>query len=344
MKLAEFDYELPAELIAQKPLSARDASRLLHLEPDGSMHHLGFDALSKLLQPDDLLILNDTKVFPARLVGARSTGGSVELLLLEKLEDDTWSVLGKPARKLRPGTELTFGDGRLGAEVVTRAPLSVRFHHEGEWDDIVDSLGRTPLPPYIEPMSDEAEARLRYQTVYARDRGSVAAPTAGLHFTEAMFTALESRRIRVAKITLHVGHATFAPVRSDEISEHRMGIERFEVPPATVEAMRQSRSVIAVGTTTVRALESAARLDFAPGWHESDLFITPGFEFRVVGGLVTNFHLPKSTLLMLVSALGGVDQVRAAYLEAVEQEYRFYSFGDAMLIYPARHGASRRRC
>jgi S-adenosylmethionine:tRNA ribosyltransferase-isomerase len=339
LKLAEFDYELPAELIAQRPLPARDASRLLHLEPDGSTHHLGFEDLSGILQPDDLLVLNDTKVFPARLVGARATGGAVELLLLEKLDDGSWRVLGKPARKLRPASVLTFGGGLLEAEVVEQSPLRVRFAHAGEWDDIVDSLGKTPLPPYIEPMDDESQARLRYQTVYARARGSVAAPTAGLHFTEAVLDALSRRGVRVANLTLHVGHATFAPVRSETISEHSMGIERFEVPPATVEAIRQSRRVVAVGTTTVRALESAARLDFAAGWHESDLFITPGFEFRVVGGLVTNFHLPKSTLLMLVSALGGVDAVRAAYREAVKQKYRFYSFGDAMLVYPGRHGA-----
>lgn len=339
LKLAEFDYELPAELIAQKPLSSRDASRLLHLDPDGSIHHLGFDALARVLQPNDLLVLNDTKVFPARLVGNRETGGAVELLLLEPLDDDRWHVLGKPARKLRPGSVVTFGEGRLVAEVLELQPLTVRFAYEGAWNDLIDRLGRTPLPPYIEPMDDESEARRRYQTVYARERGSVAAPTAGLHFTDAVFGALEGRGVRVAKITLHVGHATFAPVRAELISDHRMGVERFEVPPVTVDAIRQSRRVIAVGTTTVRALESAARLDFAPGWHESDLFITPGFEFRLVGGLVTNFHLPKSTLLMLVSALGGLGAVRAAYLEAVKQRYRFYSFGDAMLLYPARHGA-----
>lgn len=339
MKLSEFDYELPEELVAQEPLPNREASRLLHLEPDGSIHHRRFEAVVDLLQPGDVLVLNDTRVFPARLVGVRETGGSVELLLLEKRDDETWHVLGKPARKLRRGSVLTFGEGQLEAHVVGETPLTVRFDFEGDWDELLDRLGRTPLPPYIRPMADEVRARERYQTVYARHRGSVAAPTAGLHFTDTVLDRLNRRGVRIAKLTLHVGYATFAPVRYEDLSEHRMGIERFELPRETVDAIRQSRSVVAVGTTTVRALESAARVDFAPGWHETDLFITPGFEFRVVGGLVTNFHLPRSTLLMLVSALGGVDEVRAAYREAVRERYRFYSFGDAMLLYPARYGA-----
>ena len=332
MKLSEFDYELPGELIAQEPLSVRDQSRLLHLGLDGAVHHRRFDALPDLLEPGDLLVLNDTKVFPARLLGNRATGGAVELLLLEDLGDDTWRVLGKPARKLRLGAELTFSEGKLKGEVVDQKTLSVRFDYDGDWDEVVDTLGRTPLPPYIRPTEDELETRERYQTVYAKTRGSIAAPTAGLHFTDAIFDALRRRGVGVATITLHVGYATFEPVRTEDVSEHRMGIERFEVPRETVERIRSSRRVFAVGTTTVRALESAARIDFAPGWHASELFITPGFEFCVVGGLVTNFHLPKTTLLMLVAALGGVENVRAAYREAVEQKYRFYSFGDAMLI------------
>ena len=340
MKLSEFDYELPSGLIAQEPLSVRDRSRLLCIGKsggksgglDGAIDHRRFDALPDLLQPGDLLVLNETKVFPARLLGNRATGGAVELLLLESLGDDTWRVLGKPARKLRVGAELTFGEGRLKGEVVDQETLSVRFDYDGDWDDVVDTLGRTPLPPYIRPTDDELETRERYQTVYAKNRGSIAAPTAGLHFTDAIFEALKRRGVGVATITLHVGYATFEPVRTEEVFEHRMGIERFEVPRETVELIRSSRRVVAVGTTSVRALESAARIDFAPGWHASDLFITPGFDFRVVRGLVTNFHLPKSTLLMLVSALAGVENVRAAYREAVEQKYRFYSFGDAMLI------------
>ena len=336
MKLSAFDYELPGELIAQEPLSVRDQSRLLCIGKGGGLagatHHRCFDALPDLLEPGDLLVLNDTKVFPARLLGNRATGGAVELLLLENLDDDTWRVLGKPTKKLRVGAELTFGEGKLKGEVVDQKTLSVRFDYDGDWDEVVDTLGRTPLPPYIRPTDDELETRERYQTVYAATRGSIAAPTAGLHFTDAVFDALKRRGVGVATITLHVGYATFEPVRTEEVSEHRMGIERFEVPRETLERIRSSRTVVAVGTTTVRALESAARLDFAPGWHASDLFIIPGFDFRVVGGLVTNFHLPKSTLLMLVSALGGVENVRAAYREAVEQKYRFYGYGDAMLI------------
>ena len=336
MKLSAFDYELPGELIAQEPLSVRDQSRLLCIGKGGGLaraiHHRRFDALPDLLEPGDLLVLNDTKVFPARLLGNRASGGAVELLLLENLDDDTWRVLGKPTKKLRVGAELTFGEGKLKGEVVDQKTLSVRFDYDGDWDEVVDTLGRTPLPPYIRPTDDELETRERYQTVYAATRGSIAAPTAGLHFTDALFDALKRCGVGVATITLHVGYATFEPVRTEEVSEHRMGIERFEVPRETLERIRSSRTVVAVGTTTVRALESAARIDFAPGWHASDLFIIPGFDFRVVGGLVTNFHLPKSTLLMLVSALGGVENVRAAYREAVEQKYRFYSYGDAMLI------------
>ena len=331
MKLSQFDYELPAELIAQEPLSARDQSRLLHLKADGTIDHRRFDALAELLRPGDLLVLNDTKVFPARLLGTRPTGGAVELLLVDNLGDDTWRVLGKPARKLRQGTRVSFGDA-LEAEVVDQEALTVRFDYDGDWDTVVDTLGRTPLPPYIRPSEDESVTRERYQTVYAKARGSIAAPTAGLHFTGAVFDALNQRGIETATITLHVGYATFEPVRTDDVSEHRMGVEHFEVPTETVERIQASERVVAVGTTTVRALESAARVDFAPGWHTSDLFITPGFEFRVVGGMVTNFHLPKSTLLMLVCALGGVENVLAAYREAVERKYRFYSFGDAMLV------------
>lgn len=330
--MSEFDFELPDELIAQDPMPVRDQSRLLHLGRTGAIQHRRFDALAELLEPGDLLVMNDTKVFPARLLGTRPHGGVVELLLLEDLGADTWRVLGKPAKKLRVGTELTFAD-TLAAEVVDGDGLTVRFDYDGSWDDVLDGLGRTPLPPYIRSSDDEQATRARYQTIYAKRRGSIAAPTAGLHFTEAVLDALTRRGVEIATLTLHVGYATFEPVRSDDVSEHRMGVEHFEVPSETVERVRASDTVIAVGTTTVRALESAARVDFAPGWHASDLFITPGFEFRVVDGMVTNFHLPRSTLLMLVSAVGGVDNVRAAYREAVEQRYRFYSYGDAMLIY-----------
>ena len=334
MKLSLFDYELPDELIAQEPLRQRDQSRLLHLGCDGAIEHRRFDELPELLEPGDVLVVNDTKVFPARLLGKRPTGGAVELLLVENLGEDRWRVLGKPAKKLRVGTTVSFGDGVLAAEVIDQDVLTVRFDYDGDWDSVVDGLGTTPLPPYIQPTRDEGATRERYQTVYAKARGSIAAPTAGLHFTDAIFDALRRRGIDIATVTLHVGYATFEPVRTEDVVAHRMGVEHFDVPVATSELIRSGRRVVAVGTTTVRALESAARLDFAPGWHASDLFITPGFEFQVVRGLVTNFHLPKSTLLMLVCALGGTDNVLAAYREAVEREYRFYSFGDAMLLYP----------
>ena len=335
MRLSKLDYELPPELIAQKPLVDRDASRLLHVAPGGTVHHRRFTELPEILSPGDLLVVNDSKVFPARLLGRRASGGRVELLLLEELGGARWRVLAKPARRLAAGARLVFGEA-LEAEVESVDPWVVHFDFEGDWDSMLDELGRTPLPPYIQASEDELHSRERYQTVYAEERGSIAAPTAGLHFTDATFGALERRGVRVARLTLHVGYATFEPIRTEAVESHRMGIERYHVPAETAELIASSRAVVAVGTTTVRALESASRLDFAPGWHETDLFITPGFEFRVVDGLLTNFHLPKSSLLLLVSALGGVEIVRRAYAQAVKERYRFYSFGDCMLLYPAR--------
>ena len=337
--LSDFDYVLPRELIAQTPAAERDRSRLLHLSPDGSVRHHTFRDLPELLNPGDLLVLNDTRVFPARLEGARAGGGRSELLLLERLDSDRWRVLAKPARRLRKGARLSFGGGRLEAEVLEvedGGKRIVGFRFEGDWDALLEELGTTPLPPYIEGDEDERTTRLRYQTIYARPSGSIAAPTAGLHFTEAMFEALRTRGVEVAFVTLHVGHATFQPIREEDIEAHRMGVERYVVPEETKEKMRVlERRVVAVGTTTVRALESAALAGFPPGWQETDLFITPGFQFRVVSGLLTNFHLPKSSLLILVSAFGGRERVLGAYREAVGERYRFYSFGDAMLLYSA---------
>ena len=338
--LSDFDYELPQDLIAQAPAVERDRSRLLHLSPDGTIGHHTFRDLPGLLQPGDLLVLNDTRVFPARLEGVRAGGGRSELLLLERLDSERWRVLAKPARKLRKGARLSFGGGRLEAEVLEgedEGKRIVGFRFEGDWDALLEELGTTPLPPYIEISKDEPATRLRYQTVYARPTGSIAAPTAGLHFTDAMFEALRTRGVDVAFVTLHVGHATFQPIREEEIEAHRMGVERYLVPEETKEKIGVAgRRVVAVGTTTVRALESAALADFPHGWQETDLFITPGFEFRVVSGLLTNFHLPKSSLLILVSAFGGRERVLEAYRVAVKERYRFYSFGDAMLLYPAR--------
>jgi len=338
-RLSDFDYELPRELIAQTPATERDRSRLLHLSPDGTIGHHTFRDLPGLLKPGDLLVLNDTRVFPARLEGVRAGGGRSELLLLERLDFDRWRVLGKPGRKLRKGERLSFRGGTLEAEVLEveeDGKRIVRFFFEGDWDTLVEDLGTTPLPPYIESSEDERKTRARYQTIYARPSGSIAAPTAGLHFTEATFEALRERGVDVAFVTLHVGHATFQPIREEEIEAHRMGIERYVIPEETKEKIRAAGRIVAVGTTTVRALESAALGGFPPGWQETDSFITPGFQFRVVSGLLTNFHLPRSSLLILVSAFGGRERVLGAYREAVRERYRFYSFGDAMLLYPIR--------
>lgn len=348
--LSEFDYELPPELIAQEPVLERDRSRLLHLSPDGDIRHRVFHELPSLLEPGDLLVLNDTRVVPARLVGRRAgRGGTTELLLLEDLGGGRWRVLAKPARKTRTGDRIAFGDGRLEAEVLDiehEGRRVVRFDYDGSWESLLDEIGTTPLPPYIESRQREEDRRARYQTVYARPRGSIAAPTAGLHFTETVLETLEERGVGVAFLTLHVGYATFAPIRGETIEEHVMGTERYLVPEETRRRIRATREggrrVVAVGTTTVRALESAAREGPWTEFRETSLFITPGFEFRWVSGLLTNFHLPRSTLLLLVSALGGKENVLGAYREAVRERYRFYSFGDAMLLYPALHGAAVR--
>jgi S-adenosylmethionine:tRNA ribosyltransferase-isomerase len=353
-RLSEFDYELPRELIAHEPSLERDGSRLLRLSPDGGHHHGSFRDLPSLLKPGDVLVLNDTRVVPARLLGRRrgprarglEEGGVAELLVLGELGGGRFRVLARPARKIRVGDRIDFGNGRLEAEVLETEPEGrriVRFAFEGRFESLLDELGTTPLPPYIETAQDEAALRTRYQTVYARPKGSVAAPTAGLHFTEAVLRELDERGVSTAFLTLHVGYATFAPVRGDVIEEHVMGTERYLVPGETRERIRAAREagkrVVAVGTTTVRALESAARDEPSSDFRETPLFITPGFEFRWVSGLLTNFHLPRTTLLLLVSALGGTENVLAAYREAVKERYRFYSFGDAMLLYPARHGA-----
>ena len=358
MNVADFDFDLNNDLIAQQPSAERGASRLLTLErATGRVSHRQFSELPSLLRPGDLLVVNDTRVFPARLIGTRLPGGgAAECFLVrpappvhgsfsEGGEPDTWIALVHPGQRLREGSRMRFhGGGRtLHAEVMGRhfhGRRTVRLWTEdgASVRDTIEAIGHVPLPPYIK-RADAPMDRERYQTVYARERGSIAAPTAGLHFTPDLLAALAARRIERATVTLHVGYGTFQPVRVERVEDHQVESEHFEVPPETTAAVtrakRDGRRVVAVGTTTTRALESLAMRsdgDFTGGRGETSLFIYPGFEFKVVSGLITNFHLPKSSLLMLVAAFAGRERVLAAYREAVAHRYRFYSYGDAMLI------------
>ncbi len=360
MLLSEFDYQLPAELIAQRPLAERGTSRMLAVDC-GSMSFADrtFRELPQILQPGDLLVFNNTKVFPARLLGRRRgvgaqpvspqnpaarehLSGEVELMLTRHLGGDDWEGLVHPGRKIRNGEILIFGDNELQAEVVGRGDfgiLQVRLSaRAGNVDDAIDRLGHVPLPPYIR-RPDESADRETYQTIYAKSRGAVAAPTAGLHFTERVLGELRSRGVETCEVTLHVGLGTFQPVRSEIVENHKMEGERYEILDAAANAINaalgERRRVVAVGTTSVRTLEFVAQENagkIVAGRGESNLFITPGFKFQVIGGLLTNFHLPKSTLLMLVSAFAGMDLTRRAYEHAVKERYRFYSYGDCMLI------------
>ncbi|TMA45964.1 MAG: tRNA preQ1(34) S-adenosylmethionine ribosyltransferase-isomerase QueA [Deltaproteobacteria bacterium] len=330
--VAEFDYELPEELIAQAPLPERDASRLLFLpRTEGALQHRAVRELPGLLRPGDVLVVNDARVIPARLHGHKEgSGGKVELLLVEPLAEGEWLALGQASKPLREGMRVdvlgtSIGIARVlgGGELVVRLPL----HGDALWD-FLDRCGELPLPPYIRHAPGPTD-RERYQTVFARERGAVAAPTAGLHFTPALVEALRSRRIVVAPITLQVGPGTFLPVRSARVEDHRMHRERYFVPEETARALQGAGRVIAVGTTALRTLEACGG---RPGPGATDLFITPGYEFRMVDGLFTNFHLPKSTLFMLVAAFAGLDRIKSAYREAIAARYRFFSYGDAMLI------------
>ncbi|MGE0393256.1 MAG: tRNA preQ1(34) S-adenosylmethionine ribosyltransferase-isomerase QueA [Vicinamibacterales bacterium] len=346
MNVADFDFDLPDELIAQDPPAERGGSRLLVVpKDDAPFTDARFADLPALLDPGDLLVVNDTRVYPARLLGHRvPSGGAVECLLLESTGADTWLALVHPGQKLKPGAHVRF---ESGTTVIEGEILDHHFHGRrtvrlwrpdgGSVDEAVDAIGHIPLPPYIQ-RDDAASDRDRYQTVYARARGSIAAPTAGLHFTPAILSALNARGVQMVTVTLHVGYGTFKPVRVDRVEDHAVDPEPFEVTEETAaviaEARRQGRRVIAVGTTTTRVLES---LDVdgdrvRPGRGRTDLFIHPGHRFRVVQGLITNFHLPKSSLLMLVSAFASRERILAAYGEAVRRRYRFYSYGDAMLI------------
>lgn len=340
LKVSDFYYDLPKELIAQDPLSDRSASRLLVLhQKSGEITHRSFCDIKEYLRPGDCLVLNNTKVIPARLIGRKDkTDAQVEVLLLKRLSEDTWETLVRPGKKLREGAKVTFGEGLLQGEILCVQPdgnRQVRFSYEGIFEEVLDRLGEMPLPPYI---THKLQDRDRYQTVYAKQEGSAAAPTAGLHFTRELLDDITNMGVRIAEITLHVGLGTFRPVKAQRIEDHHMHTEYYEIDQAAADIINHTKAgghrVIAVGTTSTRTLESAADekglLKESRGW--TDIFIYPGYTFRVIDGLITNFHLPESTLIMLVSAFAGKENVLRAYEEAIRERYRFFSFGDAMLI------------
>ncbi len=341
MDVQQFDFELPEKLIAQHPLEDRTASRLLVLHKQtGQIEHKKFTDLIHYLQPGDTLVLNDSRVLPARLIGVKEdTGAKIEVLLLKSLGEDRWETLVKPGKRVKPGTVIQFGDGLLRCVCEDTTEVGgrvVKFEYDGIFYEVLEQLGSMPLPPYIHEQLEDKE---RYQTVYARERGSAAAPTAGLHFTREYLNRLEEKGVRLCFVTLHVGLGTFRPVSSESIEEHVMHSEYYELSQETADqiqlAKKEGRRVIAVGTTSCRVLETVGRMHQGElvaqsGW--TDIFIYPGYQFAVIDGLVTNFHLPKSTLVMLVSALAGRENVLNAYREAIQEEYRFFSFGDAMLI------------
>ena len=339
MRKSDFYFDLPEELIAQTPLERRDSSRLLHLDKTtGELEHRHFYDLLDYLREGDCMVFNDSRVLPARLIGARPTGGSVELVLLRDLGEGRWECLSRPGRKTRPGTEILFGNGELKATVESVAEGGnriVRFDYEGIFLEVLERLGKMPLPPYIKEELQDSE---RYQTVYSREIGSAAAPTAGLHFTKELMEKIAAKGVKLCYVTLHVGLGTFRPVKAEEIEDHEMHSEFCIIPEETARIVSETKKkggrVIAVGTTSCRTLESFAREDGSlpatSGW--TNIFIYPGYTFKCVDALVTNFHLPESTLIMLVSALAGREHVLHAYEEAVKERYRFFSFGDAMFI------------
>ena len=340
MKRQDFYFDLPEELIAQDPLEDRSSSRLLVLDKEtGETSHHIFKEIVDYLNPGDCLVINDTKVIPARLIGAREgTGAKIEVLLLKRKENNVWETLVKPGKKARPGTRIVFGEGLLVGEVidvVEEGNRLIKFEYEGIFEEILDQLGQMPLPPYI---THQLEDKNRYQTVYAKHTGSAAAPTAGLHFTPELLKQIEEKGIDIARVTLHVGLGTFRPVKVDDILEHHMHSEFYHIDAEAAEKINRAKDnggrVICVGTTSCRTVESAAdesgRLRECSGWTE--IFIYPGYKFKILDALITNFHLPESTLIMLVSALAGREHVLHAYQEAIEQKYRFFSFGDAMMI------------
>ena len=340
MRKEDFYFDLPEELIAQDPLEDRSSSRLLVLDKEtGKVEHHVFREIIDYLQEGDCLVINDTKVIPARLIGSKiGTDAKIEVLLLKRKENDVWETLVKPGKKAKVGTRISFGDGLLVGEVVDiveEGNRLIHFEYEGIFEEILDQLGQMPLPPYI---THQLEDKNRYQTVYAKHSGSAAAPTAGLHFTPELLKEIEEKGVQIARVTLHVGLGTFRPVKVDNILEHHMHSEFYQIDEEAAEKINRAKEsghrVICVGTTSCRTIESAAdkngKLHATNGWTE--IFIYPGYEFKVLDCLITNFHLPESTLVMLVSALAGREQVLSAYEEAVKEKYRFFSFGDAMLI------------
>ncbi len=339
MRVSDYEYDLPPESIARYPAQRRDRSRLLVLDrATGERQHRMFRDLADILRPGDFIALNDTRVIPARIFGAAPTGGQVELLLLERVRENLWRAIGRPGRRLRPGCEASFADGRLRVTVRGVEDEGIRLvelDHEGELFALLEEIGEPPLPPYID-RDVEASDKERYQTVYAREPGAVAAPTAGLHFTEELFDELRERGVQTGCVTLHVGLGTFRPVRVDNVEDHEMHSEYYHVSEEFARrANEREGRLVAVGTTVTRTLESVADEGgtIHPGSGDTDLFIYPGYDFRAVEALITNFHLPRSTLLMMVSAfLGGREKLLAAYREALDEGYRFYSYGDAMLI------------
>ena len=339
MKTHDFWYHLPEELIAQTPLEQRDSSRLLRLNKEtGEVSHHHFFEVIEFLRPGDCLVMNDSRVLPARLLGHRPTGGAVEVLLLRDLGEKKWECLCKPGRKMQVGNEVIFGNGELTATVIEvreDGNRIVEFHYEGIFLEVLERLGKMPLPPYIK---EELQDQERYQTVYSREVGSAAAPTAGLHFTRELLEKIREKGIKTAFVTLHVGLGTFRPVKAEEITDHHMHAELCQISKETAEVLNETKKsggrVICVGTTSCRTLESLVNADgtFEAKSKWTEIFIYPGYTFKAMDGLITNFHLPESTLVMLVSAFAGRENVLAAYEEAVRQRYRFFSFGDAMCI------------
>lgn len=339
MKVSDFNYELPEELIAQTPLEKRDESRLMILNREQkTIEHKHFKDIIEYLKPGDVLVRNNTKVIPARLYGKKETGAKVEFLLLNNIEGDIWETIVRPGNKLHVGTKVVFGDGKLEAEIIDTMPggtRKVKFSYNGIFNEILDEIGLMPIPPYIH---ESLKEKGRYQTVYAKYDGSAAAPTAGLHFTPELLKKLEEKGVIIANVTLHVGIGTFRPVKEETVENHEMHSEHYYIKQEDVEkinkAKQEGRRVIAVGTTSCRVLETVANEEGLVKETEGDtqIFIYPGYKFKCLDGLITNFHLPQSTLLMLVSALAGKEFIMGAYEEAVKEKYRFFSFGDAMFI------------